>query len=136
MIKAYHRLLDLKEKYVDLDVLKALSTSVENNLNDANNVSILKYRQKVLKLFGRITSAVAPNWQIYWYYAQVVLHSSQVDDNLNKIELNKESAEKYFGLLFKSFRSLYNKPNWELAVDSCREIITHSTNVLTSKLEF
>ena len=133
MIKAYHRLLDLKEKYVDLDVLKALSTSVENNLNDANNVSILKYRQKVLKLFGRITSAVAPNWMIYWYYAEVVLHSSQVDDNLNKIELTKESAEKYFSLLLKSFRSLYNKPNWELAVDSCREIITHCTNVLTSK---
>jgi hypothetical protein len=58
VIQAYHRLIDLKEKYVDIDVLKALSTSVSRHLKDANNVSIFKYKEKILKLFGRITSLV------------------------------------------------------------------------------
>jgi hypothetical protein len=51
-------LLDLKDKYVDIDVLKALKTSVEKNLNDVNNQSTLKLKPKILKLFGRITSMV------------------------------------------------------------------------------
>jgi hypothetical protein len=59
VIKAYHRLLDLKEKYIDLDVLRALCLSVQNNLNDAYSVPINKQKQKILQLFGRITSLVA-----------------------------------------------------------------------------
>jgi len=58
VLKAYHRLLDIKEKYVDIDVLKALSVSVEKNLKDPNGNSILKFRSKILQLFGRITSLV------------------------------------------------------------------------------
>ena len=58
VLKAYHRLLDKKEKYIDIDVLKALSTSVEKNLKDPNGNSILKLRSKILELFGRITSLV------------------------------------------------------------------------------
>jgi hypothetical protein len=52
-------LLDLKEKYVDVEVLRALSKSVEKNLKDAaSDQSILKYKQTILQLFGRITSLV------------------------------------------------------------------------------
>ncbi len=55
------------------------------------------------------------------------------NNNLSKVELNKESAEKYFGLLMKAFRNLYNQQNWEVRVDSCREVIDYSTQVLASK---
>ena len=58
VIKAYHRLLDLKEKYVDVDVLKVLSTAVEKNMCDARDKSIYKLRASLLKLFGRLTSLV------------------------------------------------------------------------------
>ena len=58
VIKSYNRLLDLKEKYVDIDVLKALKMSVEKNLTDPSNTPIHKHKQKILKLFGRITSIV------------------------------------------------------------------------------
>ena len=139
MIKAYHRLIDLKEKYVDVEVLGALSSSVRRHLKDANDVSILKYKEKILKLFGRITSLVPTNWQIYWFYADVVLHLAQVDDtnnNLNHVVLSKESADKYFGLLFKAFRNLYNQTNWEMTKDSCVEVIDHTTQVLARKSLF
>jgi hypothetical protein len=136
VIKAYHRLLDLKEKYIDIDVLKALSTSVQNRLNDPNNVSIIKYKKKILELFGRISSLVVGDWQVYWHYADIVLNFAQIDDtnnNFSPVELNDEKVEKYFSLLQKAFRNLYNQSNWELSVDKCKEMIDYSTQLLTSR---
>jgi hypothetical protein len=128
-------LLDLKEKYVDLDVLKALSTATRDRLNDANGVPIMKFKTKILELFGRLSSLVVSNWKVYWYYADVVLFLSQIDDannNFNKIDLNDQSAGKYFGLLQKAFRNLYNQSNWELSVEKCKETIEYSTELLKS----
>ena len=58
VVRAYNRLLDIKEKYVDTDVLQALKTSVVKKLKDPNGVSIYNYKQGILKLFGRLTSTV------------------------------------------------------------------------------
>lgn len=124
--------MDIKEKYIDLDVLKALVTSVEKKLEDPNNVSIFKYKQNILKLFGRITSLSVMNWQVYWFYAEVVLNFALNDENN---ELSKESAEKYFVLLQKAFRNLYNKQNWEMTIETCKEILNFSTTILSSMLK-
>ena len=135
VIKAYHRLLDLKSKYVDVDVLRALAMNVKLEHKDASEISIFKYKEKILGLFGRINSLVPTNWMFYWYFADIVLNLAQIDDinnNISKIPLSKEAADKYFSLLFKAFRNLYNQPNWELGVDSCREVIEHSILVLES----
>ncbi len=58
VIKAYNRLLDLKDKYVDVDVLRALSTAIEKNMRDARDKPVFKLRTSILKLFGRIASLV------------------------------------------------------------------------------
>lgn len=58
IIRAYNRLLDIKEKYVDTDVLNALKTSVVKKLKDPNDVSVYQYKKSILKLFGRLTSLV------------------------------------------------------------------------------
>lgn len=136
LIKAYHRLLDLKEKYVDIDVLDALCKSVRKNLTDPNDVSIRKYKQKILELFGRITSLVPNEWKVYWFYADIVLnlstnHNDDANNNDN-IKLDEPLAEKYFGLLQKAFRNLYNQTNWELSVEKCKEMVDYSTQLLTS----
>ena len=125
-------MLDLKDKYVDLDVLRILSESVQKNLKDGYDVSIYKYKQKILELFGRISSLVVNNWKIYWYYAEIVLVFGQLDEQNNKISLSKESADKYFGLLQKAFRNLYNQNNWETTVETCKEVINQSTEILKS----
>ena len=59
IIRAYNRLLDIKEKYIDVDVLKALKISVEKKMKDPNDVTVFNYKQSILKLFGRITSIVS-----------------------------------------------------------------------------
>ena len=115
-----------------MEVLRILSDSVQKNLNDAYGVPISKFKQKILELFGRISSLVVNNWKVYWYYAEIVLTFGQLDDQNNKISLSKESADKYFGLLQKAFRNLYNQSSWELSVDTCREVIYYSTLILRS----
>ena len=124
----------MKDKYVDLDVLRILSESVQKNLKDGYDVSIYKHKQKILELFGRISSLVVNNWKIYWYYAEIVLTFGQIDEQNNKISLSKVSADKYFGLLQKSFRNLYNQSNWETTDDSCKEVINQSSLILKSNL--
>jgi len=147
--------LDLKEKYVDIDVLKALKMSVEKNLTDPNNVSIHKHKQKVLKLLGRITSIViennhfnnshfnlillktfkikvVANWKIYWYYGDICLCFSLAE---NKSSLTEEDADKVFNLYLKGFRNLYNQQNWELTIESCDEVLTTSIEIILSILQ-
>jgi tetratricopeptide (TPR) repeat protein len=137
VIRAYHRLLDLKDKYVDIGVLKALSLSVQKDMNDANGVSIYNNKQKILELFGRISSMIVNNWQIYWYYAEVTLHFSThtFDSKTNEIvvnDLSEESGHKVFALLQKSFRNLYNQPNWEMTLESCEEVLITAEEILLS----
>lgn len=114
-----------------------LCSATTKRLNDANDVPIVKQKQKLLELFGRLSSLVVNDWQVYWYYAEIVLSlatvSSGEDCNSNEIELDNQSAEKYFGLLLKAFRNLYNQNNWELSVDKCREVVYNSTEILKSK---
>jgi hypothetical protein len=73
------------------------------------------------------------NWKIYWYYGQIVLQFGQLDEkDFRPIELNSEQAEKGLNLLYKSFRVLYNTPNWDVSVESCEEILSMSSELLMS----
>lgn len=138
VLKAYHRLLDLKEKYTDVDVLRILCQAVEQNLNNSKGQSILALKSKILQLFGRIVSAVVNESKIYWYYAKIVFYFGQLDDqDISKcIELSNENADKAFTLLQKSLRCLINQPNWELEVEKCKEIIDLSIKILEECFQY
>ena len=76
------------------------------------------------------------DWKVYWYYAEIVLSFGQRDDQNNQIEPTKETADKYFTLIQKAFRNLYNQPSWELTVESCKEMVTNSAQILSSNCSF
>ncbi len=75
------------------------------------------------------------NWQIYWFYSEIVFIFGQLDEsnNFSQKELDKETADKAFSLLQKAFRNLYNQPNWEQSIEACSEVITYSTKILSSE---
>lgn len=66
-------------------------------------------------------------WQVYWYYAEIVL---ALADEQNSGAIDQQTAEKYFGLVQKAFRNLYNQNNWEMSVDKCKEVVKYSTEIL------
>lgn len=57
-MKCYHRLLDLKNKHIDLEVLNILVQSVQNNIKDRFDRPASLHRKCLLQLFGRLTSQV------------------------------------------------------------------------------
>lgn len=57
-MKCYHRLMDLKSKHIDLEVLNILVLAVQNNIKDENDRPASENRKCLLQLFGRLTSQV------------------------------------------------------------------------------
>ena len=60
VIRSYNRLLDLKGKWSDEQVLTLLVTAIVNNMTDsADQPCRERYLKDALKLFGRITSVAS-----------------------------------------------------------------------------
>lgn len=59
MIYAYHRLIELRQKHVDPQILGVLVKAVSEDLPDNKGRGASKYREELLNLFGHVTSTVS-----------------------------------------------------------------------------
>ncbi|ESN95972.1 hypothetical protein HELRODRAFT_86233, partial [Helobdella robusta] len=87
-IRAYHRLLELKQKHVDVEVLSNLTKAVCTNLKDASGEHSSKLKGKLLALFGHITSQVTGDGCIWRLYAELTNHV-EPGQNLSQSEQEK-----------------------------------------------
>lgn len=80
VIKAYHRLLDLKEKYLNVEVLNVLVYNVCNDINDFEGQPAQRFLKKTRELLGRVT-AIYPGegyvWELYASLAPATLLRAQ-----------------------------------------------------------
>ncbi|CAL8078886.1 unnamed protein product [Calicophoron daubneyi] len=72
-IQACHRLLDLRGKYSDAQVLGVLAKAVLDDVKDCNGMPASTLRSKVLELFGRVTASTPTNATIWDEYAHLLL---------------------------------------------------------------
>lgn len=80
VIRAYHNLLDLKEKYLNIDILNILVYNVCNDMNDSEGQPCKKLLQKTRELIGRITAIYPAEgfvWELYANLAPVLLLRAQ-----------------------------------------------------------
>lgn len=80
VIRAYHRILDLNGKHLDIEVLGALVYGVCNNVNDSEGRPANRLLQKTRELLGRITSIYPTEghvWELYASLAPVLLLRAQ-----------------------------------------------------------
>ncbi|XP_060789209.1 tetratricopeptide repeat protein 27 [Neoarius graeffei] len=113
-IRAYHRLLDLRDKYKDVEVLEILVRAVVDDLPDHRGNRASNHRAKLQELFGRVSASCSTDAQIWKQYAR--LYGDGHSDN-------KEENEKALHFLSKAHRCEMQKSGWEKDPGSFKDVI-------------
>lgn len=105
VIRAYHKILDLREKYLNMDVLNILVYNVCNDMSDCEALPSKRFLQKTRELVGRV-AAVFPAegfvWELYANLAPVSLLRAQ--------------------RLQRAYRG-YTQGGWNKSPTSCQQVL-------------
>uniref|UniRef100_A0AAY5EBM0 Tetratricopeptide repeat protein 27 n=1 Tax=Electrophorus electricus TaxID=8005 RepID=A0AAY5EBM0_ELEEL len=113
-IRAYHRLLDLKDKYQDVEVLEILVRAVVENLADRRGNHASNLRGKLQELFGHISARCSTDAKIWKQYA--CLYGNGYSDN-------KEDNAKALQFLSKAHRCETQTAGWEKEPHTFRTVL-------------
>uniref|UniRef100_A0A672JU19 Tetratricopeptide repeat protein 27 n=1 Tax=Sinocyclocheilus grahami TaxID=75366 RepID=A0A672JU19_SINGR len=113
-IRAYHRLMDLKDKYKDVEVLEILVRAVVDNLTDHRGEQASNLKAKLQELFGRVSARCSTDAQIWKQYARLYGdgHSNNVQD-----------SEKALQFLSKAHRCETQAAGWEKDMGNFRSVV-------------
>ncbi|XP_067127794.1 tetratricopeptide repeat protein 27 [Centruroides vittatus] len=126
VIKAWHRLIDIKGKHMDEEVLSILIKAILEDMPDIYGHPASKLRKNALTLLGRITSKVTNNSKAWQLYAKLCLNPE--GDN------NQETMERALQYLQKAYRSAIQKQNWQKNPSSCKEVLYHAKELTEAYL--
>lgn len=87
VIQCYNKLLDLKQEHLDIQVLQILANAVIKDIKNADGKpcrnSLL---QPMLQLFGRITSRITNNSELWKLYAEITMLKGTDIDNQKAVQ--------------------------------------------------
>uniref|UniRef100_A0A8C1WAP0 Tetratricopeptide repeat protein 27 n=1 Tax=Cyprinus carpio TaxID=7962 RepID=A0A8C1WAP0_CYPCA len=124
-IRAYHRLMDLKDKYKDVEVLEILVRAVVDNLTDHRGEHASNLKAKLQELFGRVSARCSTDAQIWKQYARLYGdgHSNNVEDN-----------EKALQFLSKAHRCETQAAGWEKDIGSFRSVVKGARDMANGEI--
>ncbi|XP_008427233.1 tetratricopeptide repeat protein 27 [Poecilia reticulata] len=113
-IKAYHRLMDLRENYKDVQILQILVRAVVENLTDSQGAQAGTLTPKLKELLGRVSARHSSDAEIWQQYAMLYGggRSSNLDDN-----------DKALQFLSKAHRCEVQASGWEKDPVLFKEVI-------------
>uniref|UniRef100_A0A7N8X8P4 Tetratricopeptide repeat protein 27 n=1 Tax=Mastacembelus armatus TaxID=205130 RepID=A0A7N8X8P4_9TELE len=113
-IKAYHRLMDLRENYKDIQILKILVRAVVENLSDSQGEQAVTLQSKLKELLGRVSCRHSSDSEVWQQYALLYGggRSSSPEDN-----------EKALQFLSKGLRCEVQAGGWEKEPGLFKEVM-------------
>ncbi|RWS30146.1 tetratricopeptide repeat protein 27-like protein, partial [Leptotrombidium deliense] len=120
VISAWHRLIDLKSKFNDDDVLEILVKVDCGEIEvKSETFNFQKFGEKLRTLFGRI-AAVAMCSSTFWkLYAKIIMRKK-----------NNEDCDKVLNCLKKSHQSTVAKANWEKNATDIEQVLTDCCDLI------
>ncbi|XP_035742700.1 tetratricopeptide repeat protein 27-like isoform X1 [Vespa mandarinia] len=102
VIRCYNRILDLKNEHSDIQILEILTNAIANDIKDVNGKSCRNLLLlPTLQLFGRITSRITNNSDLWRLYSELTM--------LKRTDVDDQKAMQY---LQKAYRAAVSEPKW------------------------
>ncbi|XP_011617929.2 tetratricopeptide repeat protein 27 isoform X1 [Takifugu rubripes] len=119
-VSAYHRLMDLRENYKDVQILQILVGAVVENLTDSHGEPAATMLPKMKELLGRVGARHSSDAHVWQAYARLYGdgHSSSPEDN-----------EKALELLSKELRCRVRAGGWEADPLLFKEVIQRALHL-------
>jgi tetratricopeptide (TPR) repeat protein len=126
VISAYHRILDLKDKHVDAQVLEIMAGAIAKDTPDNQDNPSSKYYADAMKLMGRLTSQVTTESKLWSVYA-----------DLTSLPINIP-PQPYKACQFrqKAAACAAQKPAWEKNTAECKEVIAVGLKNTVNAIEY
>ncbi len=126
VIAAYHRILDLKGKHVDTEVLRILGQAIASDAKDNQGEPCRKYFADTMKLMGRLTSAVPGESKLWSIYA-----------DLASLPLN-DPPQPYKACQYrqKAAAAATQKPSWDKQSPDCEEALKAGIRYASDAAEY
>ncbi|KAJ8250597.1 hypothetical protein COCON_G00225190 [Conger conger] len=124
-IKAYHRLMDLRDKYKDVEVLEILVRSVVEELPDGQGEQASSLRGKLQELLGRVTSRVSSDAPVWRMYARLY------GDGRGEDPEDNQKAQQF---LAKAHRCETQASGWEKDPGTFKEVLQRAVELATVTL--
>ncbi|KAM9364624.1 tetratricopeptide repeat protein 27 isoform 2-T2 [Pholidichthys leucotaenia] len=119
-MKAYHRLMDLRENYKDVQILQVLVRAVVQNLTDIQGEQAGALRPKLKELLGRISSRHSSDAEVWRQYALLCGNGNSSDS---------EDNQKALQFLSKAHRCEVQAGGWEKEPTVFKEVIARAVHM-------
>ncbi|ELU10624.1 hypothetical protein CAPTEDRAFT_228317 [Capitella teleta] len=125
-MRSVNRMLDLRDKFSDVPVLKVFVRAVIEDIKDASGAPSGKLAPELKKLFGRITSKVTANGDIWRLYGELLLGIK---------DRTVEDLQRAVQYLQKSHRCATQVNGWEKDPKKCVEVADSMTPLVATYLQ-
>ena len=127
VIRAYNRLLDLKQTHIDKEVLHILVRAIMENMTDREGKPCRKYKERAQKLLARLTVAMPKEPAPWKLYGNLLTMEEEEDD----IKKSQEEIVRGVQCYQKSFAALTGPRGWEKVLDTCKEVANLAIVMIT-----